>query len=145
MPRVTSSPLSVAMQLLLLVVVCCVGGSLVVGGTAAAQSIQATGDPPPPVWANQFMFIASVQDKAGQAFGSTQYYYDWSIPAVAQVTTSSMGEEFTILNHGGQTWRVNVGNKTCCLCTSPYSCGHATPPIPNWLQTGNNTKYWRHS
>jgi len=60
---------------------------------------------------------------------------------VFQVLASPIGQQYTILNVGNQTWRVNVGNSTCCLCTNPYSCGDSTPPLPNWLQLGNSTKF----
>ena len=51
---------------------------------AAAPAAVAT-SPPAPLWANQFAFVSSVQDGNGNVYGSSQFYYDWSIPAVAQV------------------------------------------------------------
>ncbi|KYQ91450.1 hypothetical protein DLAC_08417 [Tieghemostelium lacteum] len=97
-------------------------------------------DPPPPAWDNQFVFLASVENTADGSVSSVQTYYDWTTKSMAQVMTSYIGQEFTILNLVNQTWRVNVGQQTCCLCTNPYSCGNASPPIPTWLQ-GNETKY----
>jgi hypothetical protein len=98
--------------------------------------------PSPPLWDQAFKFVASVQyQPANAATQSMQYHYRWDVPAVAQVVTNELGQTFTILNVKNNTWRVTPGNRTCCLCTNPYACGHVTPPTPDWLQRGNDTKY----
>ncbi len=104
----------------------------------------AQAQPSPPLWDETFKFVAAVV-QVGQDTntirGSTQYHYRWDIPAVSQVNTNEFGQTYIILHVKTNTWRVNPGNQTCCLCSDPYSCGHVTPPTPDWLRRGNDTEY----
>jgi len=118
----------------------------VIGLAATAAATAPSAAPPAaPRWDEKFMFFASAAQGADKehiaSVMSTQVFYDWSIPAWSQVNTNNVGATYTILNVGTNTWRVNTGNGTCCLCTDPYSCGHVTPASPDWLQTGNTTVY----
>ena len=97
--------------------------------------------PSPPMWDNVFKFVASAYNTTSKQVASTQYHYRWDIPAVAQVNTNAYGQGFIILHVNNNTWRVNPGQGTCCLCVDEYACGHVTPPTPDWLRKGNTTEY----
>jgi hypothetical protein len=110
---------------------------------SVSESSAASSSPSPPVWDNQFMFVASVSDSSTGTISSAQVFYDWSIPAMRQVFTNNYGQVYSILHLNTKVFRVNGVNSSCCWCTSPDSCGNGNvlPPFPNWLQTGNSTKY----
>jgi hypothetical protein len=108
---------------------------------AAVLLVAATAQPAPPLWDKAFKFVASVDSPPPTTTVSMQYHYRWDLPAVAQVLTNQLGQTFVILNVKTNTWRVTPGNRTCCLCTNPNACGHVTPPAPDWLRSGNTTRY----
>ncbi len=97
----------------------------------------------PPLWDNQFMFIGSVETPNINQYIAVQGFYNWSIPAMTEIFTNNLGQEYIIIHHKYKVYRYNPSNDTCCWCTNSYSCGNGTvaPPKPNLLQTGNTTKY----
>jgi hypothetical protein len=100
----------------------------------------ASASPPAPAWSPTWSAGFSIRAGPAGIF-SGMIYYSWPNEGWSQTMVNSEDQHYTILNVGTNTWRVDQSNQSCCLCTSPWSCGHVTPPRPTWLQEGNTTEF----
>ncbi|CAF3380938.1 unnamed protein product [Rotaria socialis] len=94
--------------------------------------------PSPPQWPSFWMVTGSGQSLINNQTISAQIFYDWTRPAQVMNLMRDDSYTYTIMHNGTTVWRLERANKTCCI--DPDHTG-VTPPRPDWLQIGNETKY----
>ncbi|CAF1060738.1 unnamed protein product [Adineta steineri] len=94
--------------------------------------------PSPPRWPSVWMATGSAHYSYNNQTTSAQIFYDWTRPIQVMNSMREDSYTYTIMHNGTTVWRLERANRSCCI--DPSQTG-VTPPKPDWLQVGNQTKY----